>query len=142
MGESQNNLVDSAIHPDMTVLEIVERWPAARAVFQRYGIPTGTDPCPYWETIEQAAAVRGHWASDQLLGELNQAAGGEAGLRPDTSLVDVAATYPAARAILERYGIPCQADRVAPWESVEQAAAARGHWAADTLLEELKAICS
>lgn len=49
-------------------------------------------------------------------------------------------TYPATRAIFERYNIPCQADRIATWETIEQAAAARGHWATDALLDELSAV--
>ena len=62
----------------ITVQEAVDRWPETRAIFERYGIPTETAPSPVWETIEQATAVQGHWFVDQLLGELNQAAGGQA----------------------------------------------------------------
>jgi hypothetical protein len=123
----------------MTVQETVDRWPATRAVFERYGIPTQTAPSPAWETIEQAAVAQGHWSADQLLGELNRAAGGQADIQAETSVVEVVMTYPATRAIFERHNIPCQADRIALWETIEQAAAARGHWVTDALLDELNA---
>lgn len=127
----------SSIRPEMTVQEAVARWPATRAVFERYGIPTQTAPSPAWETIEQAAAVQGHWAADQLLGKLIQAVGRQADIQPEMPFVEVVTTYPATRAIFERYGIPYQFDRIASWETIEQAAAARGHWATDALLDEL-----
>ena len=130
----------SSIRPEMTVQEAIDRWPATRAVFERYGIPTETASSPVWETIEQAAAAQGQWSADQLLGELNQTADRQADIQPETPIVEIVRTYPATRAIFERYGIPCQVDRIAPWETVEQAAAARGHWAADTLLDELNAV--
>ena len=130
----------SPVRPQVTVQETVDRWPATRAVFERYGIPTQTAPSPAWETIEQAAAAQGHWSADQLLGELNRAAGGQADIQAETSIVEVVMTYPATRAIFERYNIPCQADRIALWETIEQAAAARGHWATDALLDELSAV--
>ncbi len=130
----------SSIRPEMTVQEVVDRWPATRAVFERYGIPTQTAPFPVWETIEQAAVAQGHWSADQLLGELNQATGRQADIQPETPILEVVTTYPATRAIFERYGIPCQIDRIAPWETIDQAAAARGHWAADALLDELNAV--
>ena len=129
----------SPVRPQMTVQETVARWPATRAVFERYGIPTQTAPSPAWETIEQAAAGQGHWSATQLLGELNRAAGGQADIQADTPIVEVVTTYLATRAIFERYNIACQADRIALWETIEQAAAARGHWAADALLDELSA---
>jgi hypothetical protein len=134
--------MQSPIRLEMTVQEVVKRWPATRPVFRRYGIPTETAACPNWETIEQAAAAQGHWAADQLIGELNQAAGVCADIQPDAPIVEVVRACPATRAIFERYGIFWQADRIAPWESIEQAAAARGHWAADSLLEELNAVCA
>jgi hypothetical protein len=124
----------------MTVQEAVKRWPATRAVFERYGIPTETTTSPVWETIEQATAAQGHWSADQLLGELNRAAGGQADIQAETPIVEVVMAYPTTRAIFERYGIPCPADRIAPWETIEQAAAARGHWAADELSDELSAV--
>ena len=130
----------SSIRPEMTVQEAVDRLPATRAVFERYGIPTETASSPVWETIEQAAAAQGHWSADQLLGELNQTADRQADIQLETPIVEIVRTYPATRAIFERYGIPCQVDRIAPWETVEQAAAARGHWTADTLLDELNAV--
>lgn len=130
----------SSIRPEMTVQEVVDRWPATRAVFERYGIPTQTAPFPVWETIEQAAVAQGHWSADQLLGELNQATGRQADIQSETPILEVVTTYPATRAIFERYGILCQIDRIAPWETIDQAAAARGHWAADALLDELNAV--
>jgi hypothetical protein len=124
----------------MTVQETVDRWPATRAVFERYGISTQSTPSPAWEAIEQASAAQGHWSPDQLLGELNRVAGGQAGIQAETPIVEVVMTHPATRAIFDRYNIPCQADRIALWETIEQAAAARGHWAADALLDELSAV--
>jgi hypothetical protein len=124
----------------MTVQETVDRWAATRAVFERYGIPTQTIPSPAWETTEQAAAAQGHWSADQLLGELNQATGGQPDIQPETPIVEIVTTYPATRTIFVRYGIPYYVDRIAPWETIEQAAAARGHWAADSLLDDLDAV--
>ena len=49
-------------------------------------------------------------------------------------------TYPTTRAVFERYDIPCPVDRITLWETIEQAAAARGYWAADALLDELSAV--
>jgi hypothetical protein len=86
-------------------------------------------------------AAHGYWAADQLVGELDQTTGGKAKIQAGTPVIEVVMTYPATQAIFERYGILYQADRVAPWETVEQAAAARGHWAADLLLAELNAVC-
>ena len=129
----------AAIRPDMCVRQVIERWPATRAVFQSYGIPTEPTAYPSWETIEGAAAARGYWPADRLMGELIQAAGGQSEVRPDTPLVDLVRTYPAAAAILERYGILSPGEGVASWESIEQAAAVRGLWAVDGLLDELNA---
>ena len=133
-------MMRSSIRPEMSVQQVVDRWPTTRAVFERYGIPTQTASCPIWETIEQAAAAQCLWSADQLVGELNQAAGRQADIQPETSIVEVVTTYPATRAILDRYGIPFQIDRIAPWETIEQAAAARGHWVTDALLDELNAV--
>lgn len=127
----------SIIHPEMTVQETVARWPATRVVFERYGIPTQTTPSPVWETIEQAASVQGHWAADKLLGELNQTIGRHADIQPEMPIVEVVTAYPSTRTVFRRYGIPCQLDRIAHWETIEQAAAARGCWATDALLGEL-----
>jgi hypothetical protein len=121
----------------MTVQEVVNRWPATCAVFERYGIPTKTAPSPVWETVEQAAAAQGHWSADQLLGELNLATGGQADIQTETPIVEIVTNFPATRTIFVRYGISYYADRIAAWETIEQAAAARGHWAADSLLDEL-----
>jgi hypothetical protein len=126
----------------MTVLEVVERWPATRATFARFGIPVQTSRLLGWESIEQAAAVQGYWAADQLLVELNQIAEGEPNIEAHTTVLEVATIHPVTQAIFERHGILCQADRIAPWETVEQAAAARGHWAADSLLEALNSVCT
>jgi hypothetical protein len=130
------------IHVEMTVLEVVERWPATRAVFQRCGIPTQATNCPAWETVEQAAAAHGHRAADRLLAELKEAAGPGAGIQADTPVIQTVTIHPATQSVFERYDIPCQVDRVTVWETIEQAAAARGHWAADALLDELNAVCS
>lgn len=129
----------AAIRSDMGVRQVVERWPATRTVFDSYGIPTEMVSYSGWETIESAAAARGHWSADRLMNELVQAAGGQAEVRPDTTLIELVRTYPAAAAILERYAIPLPADGVAPWESIEQAAAVRGLWAVDGLLDALNA---
>jgi hypothetical protein len=128
------------IHLEMTVQEVIEHWPATRAVFERHGIPTQTAPVPVWETIEAAAAAHGHWATDQLIGELNHAAGGQADIQPDIPIAELARAYPATQAVLDRYAIPYQANRGAHWETIEQAAATRGHWATDTLLDDLNAV--
>lgn len=125
----------------MTVREVVQRCLAAQAVFHRYGIPTQLTSCPGWETVEQAAAARGCWAADQLLPELDRTAGGETVIQAHTPVVEVVAAHPAARTTFERYGIPYQPGRIAPWETIEQAAAARGHWVTDSLLDELNALC-
>jgi hypothetical protein len=129
----------TAIRPDTCVRQVIERWPATRAVFQSYAIPTETAAHPAWETIEGAAAARGYWAADRLMSELIQATGVRAKLRLDTSLVELVRTYPTAAAVLERYSIHPSAESIASWESIEQAAAARGQWAVDGLLEELNA---
>lgn len=130
----------SAVHPETTVREAVARWPATRSVFERYGIPIEIASCPAWETIEQAAAAQGHWAAEQLIGELNQVVGRKAGIQPNAPVIEVVAAYPATQVVFERFGIPCQAGRVASWETIEQAAAAQGHWAIDGLLDELNAL--
>ena len=62
-----------------------------------------------------------------------------ANLQLDMPVAEVVVAYPATRAVFKCYGIPCQVDRITPWETIEQAAAARGHWAADSLLDELNA---
>ncbi len=64
-------MMRSSIRPEVNVQGVIDRWPTTRAVFERYGIPTQTVSCPIWETIEQSAAARGHWATDALLDELN-----------------------------------------------------------------------
>jgi uncharacterized protein len=46
-----------------------------------------------------------------------------------TSVAELAAAHPAARAIFERYDIPWQNSPVPLWEPIGQAAAARGHGA-------------
>jgi hypothetical protein len=129
----------TAIRPDMGVRQVVERWPATRLVFQSYGISTETGAYSGWETIESAAAARGHWPADRLMNELVQVTGDQAEVRPDTPLIELVRTYPAAGVILERYAIPLPAEGVAPWESIEQAAAVRGLWAVDGLLGALNA---
>ncbi len=58
----------------------------------------------------------------------------------DASVIEVVAAHAATQAVLERFGIPCQADRVAPLETIEQAVATRGYWATDALLDELNAL--
>jgi hypothetical protein len=135
-------MIDPLVRAEMTIQEVIERWPTTRTVFRRYGIPTEVASSPSWETIEQAAVANGHWAADRLVGELNLVAGEEADIQADTSVVQVATAYPATQAVFEGYGIPCQADHVAPWETIEQAAAARGHWVADSLLNELNVVCT
>jgi iron-sulfur cluster repair protein YtfE (RIC family) len=125
----------------MTVREVVQRCPAGQAIFRRYGIPTQITSCPGWETVEQAAAAHGCWAADQLLPELDRMAGDKTIIHAHTSVVEIVATHPAARTTFERYGIPYQPGRIAHWETIEQAAAARGHWVTDSLLDELNAIC-
>ncbi len=130
----------SAVHPETTAREAIARWPATRFVFERYGIPIEIASCPTWETIEQAAATQSHWAAEQLIGELNRVVGGKAGIQPNAPVIEVVAAYPASQAVFERFGIPCQADRVAFWETIEQAAAAQGHWAIDALLDELNSL--
>lgn len=135
-------MIEPLVRAEMTVQEVIERWPATRAVFRRYGIPTEMASSPSWETIEQAAAANGHWAADRLVGELNWAAGGRANIQADTAVVQVAAAYPATQAVFERYGIPCQSNRTPLWETIEQAAAARGHRADDSLLNELNGVCA
>lgn len=132
-------MAESPVHPGMTVYEVVARWPATRFIFERYGIPTEVIPVPAWETVEQAAAASGHWAADQLLSELNQVAGDDANIQANTPLSHVVATYPATQASFERYGIPCHVDCTTRWETIEQAAAAHGHWADSSLLDELNA---
>jgi hypothetical protein len=132
----------SPVRPQMTVQETVDRWPATRAVFERYGIPTQSTSSPGWETIYKASAAKGHWAADQLLGELDQATGGQADIQAESPIVEAVMTSPATVAIFKRYDILCQPDRIGLWETIEQAAAARGHWATDALLEELAAVTS
>jgi hypothetical protein len=135
-------MIEPLVRTEMTVQEVIERWPATRAAFRRYGIPTEMASSPSWETIEQAAAANGHWAADRLVGELNQAAGGRANIQADAAVVQMATVYPATQAIFERYGIPCQSDCTPLWETIEQAAASRGHWADDSLLNELNVVCT
>jgi hypothetical protein len=130
------------IHAGMTVLEVAQRWPTTRAVFGRFGIPVQTSRRSGWESIEQAAAAHGYWTADQLLAELNQIAGGETDIEAHMPVLEVVTTRPATQAIFERHGILCQADRIAPWETLGQAAAARGHWAAGSLLEALNRVCT
>jgi hypothetical protein len=127
------------IRADMCVRQVVERWPATRMVFQSYGIPTETAVYCGWETIESAAAAHGHWPADRLMGELIQAAGGQVEVRPDMPLIDLVRTCPAAAAVLEHYTILPPVESVAPWENIEQAAAVRGLWAVDGLVDELNA---
>jgi hypothetical protein len=129
----------TVIRPDMCVRQVIERWPATREVFQSYGIPTETTAYPAWETIEGSAAAHGYWAAERLMDELIQAAGGRAEIRPETSLVELVRAYRPTAAVLERYGIRPPAESVAPWESIEQAAAVRGQWAVDGLVDDLNA---
>jgi hypothetical protein len=129
----------TAIRPDMCVRQVVERWPATRVVFQSYGIPTETAAYSGWETLEGVAAAHGRWPADRLIAELIQAVGGRGKVRPDTPLIELVQSCPAAIAVLERYAIPLPAESVAPWESIEQAAAVRGLWAVDGLLDALNA---
>jgi hypothetical protein len=113
-----------------------------RAVFGRFGIPVQTSRRPGWESVEQAAAAHGYWAADWLLAELNQIAGREPDIEAHMPVFEVVTTHPATQAIFERHGILCKADRIAPWETIQQAAAARGHWAADSLLKALNSVCA
>lgn len=140
--EEGSEVPELTIHSGMTVLEVVQRWPVTRAVFGRFGIPVRTARLSGWESIEQAAAAHGYWAADQLLAELNRSAGGETDIEAHMPVFEVVTTRPVTRAIFERHGILCHADRIAPWETVQQAAAARGHWAAGSLLEALNTVCT
>jgi hypothetical protein len=74
--------------------------------------------------------------------ELNEIAGGEADIEAHMPVVEVLTTHPATQAIFERHSILCQPDRIAPWETIQQAAAARGHWATDSLLDTLNSACT
>jgi predicted TIM-barrel fold metal-dependent hydrolase len=67
--------------PDLTHLDrwapvsaIAQRWPATQRVFAKFGIRWRDEPVPYWEPLEQAAAVRGLGpnARNRLLDELNE----------------------------------------------------------------------
>jgi uncharacterized protein len=66
---------DRPVHGRMAVRAVAEMWPAARAVFDRYGMPWQEGAAPFWEPIAQAAAARGHGAEAQarLLADLNEA---------------------------------------------------------------------
>ena len=56
----------------MAISAVADKWPATRAVFDKYGLPWHDSPVAYWEPITQAAAAHG-WTptqQQQLLAEL------------------------------------------------------------------------
>ena len=59
----------------MAIAAVAEKWPATRAVLDRYGLPWRDSPVAYWEPIAQAAAAHGWPPSVQqrLLQELRAA---------------------------------------------------------------------
>ena len=54
-----------------SIRELARRYPVARELFARKGLPGLDSPVPPWETIEQAAATRGIWPPTSILEELN-----------------------------------------------------------------------
>jgi hypothetical protein len=54
-----------------SIRELAKRYPEARALFTRKGLPGLDSPVPPWETVEQAAASRGIWPPTSILEELN-----------------------------------------------------------------------
>jgi hypothetical protein len=64
----------------MAISAVADKWPATRAVFDKYGLPWHDSPVAFWEPIAQSAAARGWTPTQQqrLLGELKDAIAPEA----------------------------------------------------------------
>jgi hybrid cluster-associated redox disulfide protein len=61
-----------AITKDMTVEEVIRRFPETALVFSRYGVPCAACSAAQEDSVEQSAALHGLDAQ-QLLAELNRA---------------------------------------------------------------------
>ena len=68
----------TSVHPQLTVAEVLDRWPATAAVFvRRYMACVGCAMAPF-DTVGEAAAVYGI-KLEGLLDELGRLTDGEAG---------------------------------------------------------------
>lgn len=63
------------IKHDMTVEEVITRWPQTIKVMIKFGIPALVCGEPLWGTIEENAQKYGVKEIDKLMDELNKAAG-------------------------------------------------------------------
>jgi hypothetical protein len=137
-------MVKQLITKDMSVMFVARDYPGTRPIFEKYGIPWRDQRVPQWMSLVQPAAQHGIWYEDGFVQELRQAIPQDDPLQQldDLALVHerirlVAAVYPQARALFERYQLPCVDSPVPPWEPIEQAAAAHGVWPVESLVQEL-----
>ncbi len=63
------------IKPDMTIEEVITRWPQTIKVMIKFGIPALVCGEPLWGTIKENAEKYGVKELDKLMDELNKAAG-------------------------------------------------------------------
>jgi hypothetical protein len=136
--------IPSLISKDMPVMFVAREYPITGQVFEKYGIPHHDQRVPAWMGLVQPLAQNSVWFEDGFVQELRATIPADDPMQDldDLALVhektrEVAAKYPAAKALFERYAVPCVDSPVPPWEPIEQAAAARGVWPVDELIEEL-----
>jgi hypothetical protein len=95
----------------------------------------------------QPLAQRNVWFEDGFMQELRAAlpAADPRQQLDDLALVhektrDLADSYPTVKALIEYYDVPAVDTPVPPWEPIEQAAATRGLWPVDDLIEALNQV--
>ena len=67
--------MEKKITPEMTVEEVITRWPQTIKVMIKFGIPALVCGEPLWGTIGENAEKYGVKDIDKLIEELNKAAG-------------------------------------------------------------------
>jgi predicted TIM-barrel fold metal-dependent hydrolase len=131
---------------DMSIMMVAKEYPATIPVFQKHGLPWRDQRVPAWMGLIQPLAQRNVWFEGEFIQELRAAlpAGDPLHQLDDLALVhektrDLAARYPAVKALIEKYDVPAMDSPLPPWEPIDQAAAAHGVWPVDGLLAELNA---
>lgn len=135
------------ITPDMPVMFVAKEHPGTIPVFVQHGIAWRDQRVPPWMSLIQPLAQRNVWFEDGFMQELRAAlpAADPRQQLDDLALVhektrDLADSYPTVKALLEYYDVPAVDTPVPPWEPIEQAAATRGLWPVDDLIEALNQV--
>ena len=129
------------------VMLVALQYPQTRPVFEKHSIRWDDHRVNPWLGLIQPLAQNKIWYEDGFLDELRAYfPEGDPLLKLNDldlaheSIRELAKRYPGTRTLFKARGLPGLDSPVPPWETIEQAAASRGIWPPEPIVDELNAV--